>query len=67
MERRELEGLWRSRLDDAKLHLDYATSYMKVRDDGWARKAHEVALAKFNRVLLTFTDLVMDGKLPKEG
>ena len=60
----ELEQRWRSRLDDAKLRLDYATSYGNGRDDGWARKAHETALAEYTRVLRIFTELVVDGKTP---
>ena len=66
MGNQEIEQLWRRRLDDAKLRLDYATSYAKGRDDGWARRAHETALAEYIRVLRIFTDLVVDGKIPDE-
>lgn len=61
----ELEQRWRSRLDDAKLRLDYATSYANGRDDGWARRAHGTALAEYTRVLRIFTDLVVHGKIPE--
>ena len=48
-------------MDDAKLRLDYASG----RDDGWARRAHETALAEYTRVLRIFTDLVVHGKIPE--
>ena len=65
MGNQELEQLWRNRLDDAKLRLAYATSYANGRDDGWARRAHETALAEYTRVLRIFTDLVVHGKIPE--
>ena len=64
MGNQELEQLWRTRLDDVQLRLDYATSYANGRDDRWARKAHETALAEYTRVLRIFTDLVVHGKIP---
>ena len=62
----ELEELWRSRLADAKLRLDYATSYaQRGSSDGGALRAQAEALAEYTRTLRTFTDLVMDGRVPK--
>ena len=77
----ELEQHWRSRLADAKLRLDFATNYLnevrqdfEIKDpspDGQfscerAIRAQNVALAEYTRILRTFTDLVIDGKIPDE-
>ena len=81
MERRKLEELWRGRLADARLRLDFATSYVNEVQQDFALdepspdgqlayeravRAQNAALAEYNRVLRTFSDLVIDGKIPDE-
>lgn len=80
--RRDLEELWRERLKDAKLRLEFAYNYVKeVQKDleaggvpapdgnfAFARaiKAENFALAEYNRVLRIFGDLLVQGKIPDE-
>ena len=79
--REELERLWRSRLAEAKLRLDFARNYVnEVRQDfpiddtspdghyalQRALRAENVALVEFHRILRVYTGLVMDGKMPDE-
>lgn len=81
MERQELEDLWRRRLRDAKLRLDFARSFLTevhqsfplddTSSDGQfarqeALRAENVALAEYNRVLRIFTDLVIREEIPDE-
>jgi len=78
--RGEIEKLWRGRLQDAKLRLDFARSYLKEvqRDfqsgeipsaDGSyahqkALRAEIAALAEYQRVLRVVTDLLVNGIIP---
>ena len=77
MERQQLEDVWRGRLADAKLRLDFATTYLNevkkdfkdATSDGHyaferAVRAQNVALADYTRILRIFTDLVVHGKIP---
>lgn len=77
MEHQELAQLWRGRLRDAEIRLDFALNFMAEvqRDfphptvDGKnahhsALQAEQLALAEYKRVLRIFTDLVLDGKIP---
>lgn len=79
MERQELERLWRSRLRDAEIRLDFAVNFLQevqrdfphpFRDgrDAYqnALRAQKAAVADFKRVLRFFTDFVIDGKIPDE-
>lgn len=70
-----IEELWRKRLSDAKLHLDFARNYvaevsvdfpMPASSDGivarrHAIKAEMVALQEYNRVLRIYEKLVIEG------
>ena len=82
MERQELEDLWRRRLQEAQLRLEFATSYVDefkrsfplsdTSPDGQtayerALRAQNVALGEYNRVLRIFSELVLDGKVPESG
>ena len=73
MERQEVEDLWRRRLADAKLRLDFAGECVNeaqrddISPDGArerALRAQNVALAEYTRILRSFSDLVLDGKIP---
>lgn len=80
---RQLEELWRLRLSNARLRVQFARSYVKEvqRDlaegavpsaDGnfsfeRAIRAENMALAEYNRVLRIFTDLVLRRILPDES
>ena len=80
--REELEQLWRSRVKDAQLRLDFARNYLAEvqRDfppgdvpspDGSfalqkALRAENFALAEYHRVLRMFTDLVLHGTIPDD-
>jgi hypothetical protein len=80
--RQALEELWRLRLQDAKLRLDFARHYAKevqrdfprggtVSPDGQfahqkAFRAENFALAHYRRVLGIYTDLVVGGQIPDE-
>ena len=82
-QRQALENLWRERLNDAKLRLDFARNFVKElqRDhlaggvpppDGEfafrkALTAENRALAEYNRVLHIFSDLVVRRQLPNES
>jgi hypothetical protein len=77
-DRQQIEELWRRRLADAKLRLDFARQYLNEvqRDqrDGTvpaadgnfayrnALRAENYALAEYSRILRTFTHLVVGGK-----
>lgn len=78
----QLERLWRQRMKDAQLRLDFARNYLKEvqRDfpsgtvpppDGVfahhkALRAENAALAEYHRVLRVYTDLVLHGTIPAE-
>ena len=78
----QLERLWRQRMRDAQLRLDFARNYLKEvqRDfpsgtvpppDGAfahhkALRAENAALAEYHRVLRVYTDLVLHGTIPAE-
>lgn len=80
--RQALEDLWRQRLNDAKLRLDFALNYMQEvqRDypaddipDGEYHFSHQQALhgenlarAQYNRILHIYTDLIARGIIPDE-
>lgn len=81
--RDELEAVWRSRVQNAKMRLDFARNYLKEiqRDlrkgmisssDGHfalqqALRSERNALAEYARVLRCFTDLVVHGKTAEEA
>lgn len=78
----QLEEVWRRRLGDAKLRLEFARDYVlelqkDLKADGipapdgnfayqQALRSETNALAEFRRVLQIFRDLTMDGKIPDE-
>jgi hypothetical protein len=80
--RQELENLWRKRVEDAKIQLDFASKYVKEvqRDlkagtipspDGHYAYQHglrveTLALKHYRRVLNTLNELVLHGKIPDE-
>jgi len=76
--RQELESLWRNRVRDARIRLDFSRSYLdEVRQDRRseadgdyayrrALRADRDALAEFRRVLRIFTELVVHGEVPNE-
>lgn len=81
MERQAIEDLWRNRLRDAKLRVDFARNYlMEVHRDfplsdtssdcqyahQRAHRAEKLALAEYMRVLALYADLVMRGKVRDE-
>ena len=70
MEGQELEKLWRSRLEEAQLRLDFVRAYLKRRDgDGEYQRAIEserLAFEEYHHVLKVFTDLVVEGRVPDE-
>lgn len=82
-DRKVLEALWRSRLSDAKLRLDFARHYMRevqreypasdipVPDHSFAfkkaLKAENYALTEYERLLRIYTALTVDGVTPDEG
>ena len=81
--RREIEEVWRNRVRDAQLRLDFARNFVKEvqRDfppdsvpsaDGRfafqkALRVENFALAEYRRVLRIFTDLALGGKTPDEN
>ena len=82
MGREERERLWRGRLADAHLRLDFARHFLQEMErefplhdtspDGQfayqrALCAEKVAEAEWRRILHIFTDLVMEGKVPDES
>ena len=80
--REALEQLWRDRVNDVKLRLDFARSYAKeVREDVHrgavpspdgsfayqrALRMETLALAEYVRVMRIFSALVLEGKIPDE-
>jgi len=81
-ERRTLEELWRCRLQDARLRLDFARNYTKEiqrdfpnneipsPDGAYAQqraiRGENAALAQYRRVLEIYTNLVTRGEIPAE-
>jgi len=80
--RSEIEALWRKRLADAKLRLDFARNFLEEvqRDfpigdpspDGQfayqkALRAESAARAECTRLLCLYAHLVLDGKVPDEN
>lgn len=82
-DRNRLEELWRVRVTDAKLRLEFAREYVlelqkEMKADGipapdghfayqQALRSEMNALAEFRRVLQVFRDLTMEGKIPDEN
>src|SRR5579864_6085788 len=80
LDRRQLEDLWRSKLDQIQLRYKAATEEyrrllgetpagMPPASDGplfRARQAESEALAEYARVLRVFTELTMNGTRPEE-
>jgi len=78
-----VEELWRSRVEDAGLRLDFARNFadevqrdvaadaVPAADSAFsyqrALRAEKVAAVEFGRVLLIYADLVVNGKPPGEG
>ena len=83
LERHSLEGLWRQRVENAKLRVDFAQNRVKEvhrefpapdippADGDFAFQkaidAENAALREFDRVLRIFTDLVVRGIIPDES
>ncbi len=81
-DRAELEKLWRHRLEDARLRLEFARNYYREikRDfsDGGisapverfefdkALRAETAALREYSRILAILNDLTIHGKIPNE-
>ena len=79
-DRRELEEIWRSRLEAARRRygdaMEMCSELLGRAPDGvpsgptsiWARaqEAKREALAEYSRMLQVFTDLAVHGKLPEE-
>lgn len=81
-DRKLLEEIWRQRLNDAKLRLDFTRNYLQeVRQDysagsipenvehaahEQALRAEEVALAEYSQVLRIYDDLTTRGIIPDE-
>ncbi len=77
-----IEDLWRARLRDAKLRLDFARQYVKEVEDEYkpgdlpasdahfamraALRAETFALTEYRRILRIFADLVLEGKCAAE-
>lgn len=82
-DRSELLELWRQRLQDAKLRLEFAQNYAKEvqrdfplsenlsPDGNFARaqaiRAERLAFRKYRSVLQIFSDLLLSGKIPEEA
>jgi hypothetical protein len=82
-DRKALEELWRSRLNEARLRVELARNFLHEvqRDfqDGTvpqpdgnfayqrALKAENTALAEYSRILRVYHDLTMAGKIPEES
>lgn len=78
-----LQALWRERLKDARLKLDFARSYFrKIHRDfaeggisaplekyalDQALRAEKAALAEYGRISAILTDLTLHGKLAPDG
>jgi hypothetical protein len=81
-DRKELEDLWRQRLLDAKISVEFAQNYIHEILSDYAtgaitqdveRFAHtkavrqeNFALRKYNHVLCIYTDLMVNGLIPNE-
>ena len=81
-DRAALKELWRKRLKDARLRLDFARSYFReIQGDfadasisapleryelDHALRAERAALAEYERILRILNDLVFHGTIPKE-
>jgi len=82
-DRRALEDHWRKRLTDAELRLNFTRTYLKEVQQDYppgeiqnadghyayrdALSAETEALREYRRVLQIFNDLIVHGKIPKEG
>ena len=69
MNRKELEDLWRNRLAESKLRVDFARNFLKeVAPDSLehavALRAESAAQADYIRTLRLYTHLVLDSKIP---
>ena len=79
--RKDLEHLWKARVENIKLHLDFAAQYLReVGDDQRAGRmaptdsdarenairAYTEALTKFVKVSKIYQELVMHGRVPDE-
>ena len=80
---RKLTDLWRRRLEDAKLRLDFARNYkneverdfptggLPTPDGNFAHhhalRAENLALAEYNRVLRIYRHLTLHGEVPGES
>ncbi len=81
--RKAFEDVWRQRLQDAKLRLDFAHNYVLEVERDFPRAelpspdgtlAHQkalrfetAALAEYRRVLQIYTDLMVRGTIPDES
>ncbi|GEM_PF-1859872 len=81
-DRRALEELWRKRLEDAKLRLEFARAYLReieadnpsgdipASDRVYARekgyRSERAALEEYKRVLRVYADLMEHGVIPEE-
>jgi hypothetical protein len=75
--------MWRGRLNDARLRLDFAHKYVKEVERDFPSgeipenerqfsyqhglRAESLALAEYRRILRIFTDLVTNGMIPDES
>jgi PilZ domain len=82
-DRKTREVLWRRRLTDAKLRLDFARNFMKEVQRDYragdipesdhhfayqkALRAERFDLAEYNKVLRIYTDLTLNGIVPDDG
>jgi hypothetical protein len=82
-DRNALENLWRRRVENAGLRLDFARNFVEeVQKDVAAHavpaadgafsyqtaiRAQDVAAVEFGRVIRIYADLVVNGKPPTEG
>lgn len=82
VDRPALEALWRNRLKDARLRLDFARNYVtEIQRDfssnelpspdghyalGKALRGETAALREYHRILRIFADIVTKGNIPKE-
>ena len=79
--RKDLEHLWKARVENIKLHLDFAAQYLReVGDDHRAGRmpqsdsdarenairAYTEALTEFINVSKIYQDLVLHGRVPGE-
>lgn len=82
-ERQALEALWKARLRDVRLRMDFCRQYAsEAQRDAWARgipseggsyryrlalRQERMALAEYRHVLRVYTDLVLRGTVPNES